>query len=107
MHDGRDEDELSMCLARFVTGENRLFSAVCWERRWTSLSWFALHWVVNRHFYRLHGAQTVRPRFTRSTARQRWPRRRIMPRMRPGPGKSTSATSTRTGAARRHDGNAG
>lgn len=69
MHDGRDEDELSMCLARFVTGENRLFSAICYERRWTSLSWFALHWVVNRHFYRLRGE--------RGHCRAAWRRERV------------------------------
>lgn len=55
MHDGRDEDELSMCLCRFVTGENRMFSAVCWERRWTSLQWFALRLIVDAHFRSIRG----------------------------------------------------
>ncbi|PJN94728.1 hypothetical protein CNY89_12750 [Amaricoccus sp. HAR-UPW-R2A-40] len=55
MHDGRDEDELSRCLCRFVTGQDRMFSAVCWERRWTSPRWFALRIIVDGHFYRLRG----------------------------------------------------
>ena len=53
--DGKCEDELSRQLARFVTGENRMFSAVCWERRWTSLRWFALRLIVDGHFRRLRG----------------------------------------------------
>lgn len=68
MHDGRDEDELSRCLARFVTGEDRLFSAICYERRWSSLNWAALHWVVNCHFYRL--------RDERNHCRSAWRRER-------------------------------
>lgn len=44
-----------MQLCRFVTGENRMFSAVCWERRWTSLRWFALRLIVDGHFRRLRG----------------------------------------------------
>lgn len=35
MIDGKCEDDLSIQLCRFVTGETRLFSAICWERRWT------------------------------------------------------------------------
>jgi len=55
MHDGCQEDELSRSLCRFVTGESRMFSAVCYERRWASLKWCALHLIVNHHFYRLRG----------------------------------------------------
>jgi len=55
MDDDRDEDELSRCLARFVTGEDRLFSAICYERRWRALQWLALWLVVDQHFRRLRG----------------------------------------------------
>lgn len=55
MIDGRDEDDLSRCLARFVAGENRLFSALCWERRWTGPRWFALRIIVDLHFWESRG----------------------------------------------------
>lgn len=50
--DGKCEDKMSMQLSRFVCGENRLLSAVCWERRWTSPFWFTLRLVVDSFFYK-------------------------------------------------------
>ena len=55
MIDGKCEDELSVQLCRFVAGENRMFSSVCWERRWASPRWFVLRLLVDHHFYRLRG----------------------------------------------------
>jgi len=55
MHEGRDLDELSHCLARFYPGEDRLFSAICWERRWRSPVWFALRLVVDHVFHQRTG----------------------------------------------------
>jgi len=50
-----DHDELSRVLCRFYLGEDRLFSAVCHERRLTSLRWAALRWLVDDHFRRTRG----------------------------------------------------
>lgn len=53
--DGECLDDLSRQLCRFVAGEDRLLSAVCWERRWRGLFWFALRLIVDAHFYQRRG----------------------------------------------------
>lgn len=50
-----DEDALSRVLARFYCREDRLFSALCHERRWTSPKWFFLCAIVDQHFRRVRG----------------------------------------------------
>lgn len=69
MVEGHDEDALSRCLCRFVTGEDRLFSAACWERRWTSIRWFSLRLIVDAHFRQLRGE--------RGHCRRAWDRERL------------------------------
>lgn len=69
MIDGCGEDELSRQLCRFVTGEDRMFSSVCYERRWSALQWFALWLVVDQHFRRLRGE--------RHHCREAWRRERV------------------------------
>lgn len=66
-----DEDALSRTLARFFTGEDRLFSAICYERRWSAFRWWFLHRLVNRHFWRL--------RRERHHCRRAWERERGSP----------------------------
>jgi hypothetical protein len=71
MLDGVCEDEMSRQLARFFVGEDRLFSAVCHERRWTSVKWFALAWIVDSHFLRKRGErQHCRNAYLRERASQ-------------------------------------
>lgn len=48
-----DEDDLSRILSGFFCGDDsELFSSRCYRLRWTSIKWFALHWIVNDHFWR-------------------------------------------------------